>query len=120
MHCNACGHALEGFQLTLVDATGQKPNGGGVSLEYMAHLAEVGDTAWAVEGSFCGTRGQSRRVEGFAVRLAGPNAKFYKVRYMAHFEGISSDTGFFENGQFCGTRGENRRLEGMYVTVEKA
>ncbi|MEO1744880.1 MAG: hypothetical protein AAFR99_24215 [Cyanobacteria bacterium J06629_9] len=35
----------------------------------MAHLQGSGDTGVFSNGQFCGTRGQSRRVEGMLVRI---------------------------------------------------
>jgi len=64
-----------------------------------------------------GTRGQSRRLEGFAIELTGPVAANFDVVYMAHLQG-TGDTGIFRNGQFCGTRGQSRRVEGILVRVK--
>jgi uncharacterized protein YjdB len=88
----------------------------GLGMEYMAHIQEQGDTLWVQGGTFVGTRGQSRRLEGFAIRLTGPRSSNYDVYYMAHLEN-TGDTSFYKNGQFCGTRGEARRVEGIEVRV---
>jgi hypothetical protein len=82
----------------------------------MAHLQGIGDVPFQNEGTFIGTRGQSRRLEGFAIELTGPAAPNFTVVYMAHLEGMG-DTGFFRDGQFCGTRGQSRRVEGILVHV---
>ena len=82
----------------------------------MAHLQDFGDTPWISEGQFVGTRGQSRRLEGFAIRLVGPAAPKYAVLYMAHIQDMG-DTVFCQDAEFCGTRGQSRRLEGMLVRV---
>jgi uncharacterized protein YjdB len=83
----------------------------------MAHLQNIGDTPWTPQGTFVGTKGQSRRLEGFAIRLVGPQASNFRVIYMAHIQGLG-DTGLFSNGQFCGTKGQSRRVEGMLVRIE--
>jgi uncharacterized protein YjdB len=101
---------LEGFQLTL------DPPVPGLSLEYMAHLQDIGDTGWLSEGQFIGTRGLSRRLEGFAIRLTGSNAANYDVRYMCHIQNVG-DSPMYANGAFCGTRGQSLRVEGMQVTI---
>jgi uncharacterized protein YjdB len=85
-------------------------------MQYMAHLEGIGDVPFVNEGQFIGTRGQSRRLEGFAIRLTEPAAAKFDVVYMAHLQG-TGDTGFFQNGQFCGTRGQSRRVEGILVRV---
>lgn len=102
---------LEGFRLQL------NPQVPGLSMQYMAHLQDIGDVPFVNEGQFVGTRGQSRRLEGFAIQLTGPAAASFNVIYMAHLQG-TGDTGLFQNGQFCGTRGQSRRVEGILVRVE--
>ena len=82
----------------------------------MAHLQGTGDALFVNEGEFIGTRGQSRRLEGFAIELTGPSAANYDVIYMAHLAG-TGDTGFFQNGQVCGTRGQSRQVEGILVRI---
>lgn len=101
---------LEGFSLKF------DPPVSGLSLEYMAHLENIGDTEWYREGEFCGTRRESRRLEGFAIRLTGADAQGYDVFYQAHLQNIG-DTRVCKNGEFCGTRGESRRVESMIVWV---
>jgi uncharacterized protein YjdB len=84
----------------------------------MAHLEQIGDLPWVSEGQFVGTRGQSRRLEGFAIKLTGKHASEFTVKYMAHLQG-TGDTRWFSDGEFCGTRGESRRVEGICVKVVK-
>ena len=66
----------------------------------MAHLQNIGDVPFVNEGNFVGTRGQSRRLEGFAIELTGPAASNFDVIYMAHLQNVG-DTALFRNGQFC-------------------
>lgn len=103
---------LEGFAIRI------QPAVPGLTMQYMAHLQDIGDTPWCKEGDFVGTRGQSRRLEGFAIKLAGPNASHYTVSYMAHLQNIG-DTSFLSDGEFCGTRGQSRRVEGICVRVNR-
>jgi uncharacterized protein YjdB len=102
---------LEGFQIKIA------PKIQGLSMQYMAHVQGIGDIPWTQEGQFIGTRGQGRRLEGFAIQLTGSARTKFNVKYMAHLEG-SGDTGLYQNGQFCGTRGQSRRVEGILVRVE--
>jgi uncharacterized protein YjdB len=104
------GRRIEGFSLQI------NPPVEGLSLKYMAHLQNIGDTAWVNEGDFVGTRGQSRRLEGFAIELDGPAASRYYVEYRAQVQN-QGDTGPKLNGAFCGTRGQSLRLEGMQVVI---
>ena len=101
---------LEGFSLTI------DPIIDGLSLIYMCHIEDVGDTQWLKEGDFCGTRGQSKRVEGIAIELTGAEAENYDVIYQVHLQDMG-DVAECSNGQFCGTRGESRRIEALRVTI---
>lgn len=103
---------LEGFQLSF------NPKLYDLSMQYMAHLQDTGDTTWMSEGQFIGTRGQSRRLEGFAIKLTGKHASEFTVQYMAHLE-VKGNTKWCSDGEFCGTRGESRRVEGIRVKVVK-
>jgi len=98
---------LEGFEI-------KTPQG--MTVEYMAHLQDYGDTSWT--SGFVGSRGQGRRLEGFAIRIKGALAKSWSVVYFAYLQGTGS-TSRCKDGQFCGTRGQHRQVEAMYVTFER-
>jgi uncharacterized protein YjdB len=68
------------------------------------------------EGTFVGTRWQSLRLEGFAIKLVGIYAWQYNVFYQAHLQNFG-DTGVYKNGEFCGTRGQARRVEALRVWI---
>ena len=68
-------------------------------------------------GTFIGTRGQGKRIEGVSFRLSGPEMNTHDICYYAHLEGYG-DTQVHRNGQFCGTRGMARRLEGFALWLE--
>lgn len=88
----------------------------GLSIQYMGHVQDVGDTGWMADGQFLGSRGQSRRLEGIAIRLAGPQAGNFNVVYRCHIQDVG-DSQWMSNGAFCGSRGQSRRLEGLEVSV---
>jgi hypothetical protein len=69
----------------------------------MAHLQDVGDTPWVRGGTFVGSKGKGRRLEGFAIELTGTDASRYDVYYIAHLH-ETGNTQWYKNGQFCGTR----------------
>ena len=84
----------------------------------MAHVEGIGDTEWATEGAFVGTRGQSKRIEGFAIRLAGSEAASYRVFYTAHVS-RAGDMEIASDGAYCGTRGRSLPVEGMKVWIDR-
>lgn len=87
------------------EVTGYQPR-----LEVLVHLEGVGDVK-GVGNEWVGTKGQNRRLEGFALDVAD-KLPSVSLEYMCHIEG-SGDTAFINEGNFCGTRGEKRRLEGF-------
>jgi len=85
-----------------------------LKLDVLVHLQGIGDTT-AHDDQFAGTRGQSRRLEGFQLffDLQVPGLS---MQYMAHLQGIG-DAPFVNEGQFIGTRGQARRLEGFAIQL---
>lgn len=53
---------IEGFSIRLTGPLSAK-----YSVRYMAHLAGKGDTAECADGAYCGTKGESRQMEGLRV-----------------------------------------------------
>ncbi|MGL6280960.1 MAG: hydrogenase [Microcoleaceae cyanobacterium] len=105
------GLKIEGFQVNIHPAIP------GLSLQYMAHIAYVGDTPWTNEGQLVGARGQAKQIEGFALRTAGPEAAKYDVFYTAHIQNVG-DTQVYSNGQYCGTKGKSLRVEGLKIWLQ--
>jgi uncharacterized protein YjdB len=85
-----------------------------VDLRGIVHLQNIGDVSFQ-GGAFAGTRGESRRLEGFSITITDgtPNLG---IQYMAHLQNIG-DTTWVNGGQFIGTRGESRRLEGFAIRL---
>jgi uncharacterized protein YjdB len=83
-------------------------------MDVLVHLEGIGDSFYH-EDEFAGTRGQSRRLEGFQLSF-NPGLVDLGMQYMAHLEG-TADTGWYTDGQFCGTRGQSRRLEGFAIKL---
>jgi hypothetical protein len=88
-----------------------------VELNVLVHLQDIGDRIFR-ENEFAGTRGQSRRLEGFQLRIDPPIANL-SMRYMAHLQN-TGDVPFVNEGQFVGTRGQSRRLEGFAIELTGA
>jgi hypothetical protein len=86
----------------------------GRSLDVLVHLEGIGDLGFR-DNEFAGTRGQSRRLEGFQLQIS-PSLAGLSIRYMAHLQNIG-DVPFVNEGQFVGTRGQFRRLEGFAVEL---
>ena len=81
----------------------------------LVHVENLGDVA-RKDGGWCGTRGESRRLEGFSIRLPRDIGDV-RVTYRCHLQN-SGDTPWLDEGQFCGTRGKSLRLEGFEVRLQ--
>jgi peptidoglycan hydrolase-like protein with peptidoglycan-binding domain len=86
----------------------------GPGLDVLVHLQGIGDLGFR-ENEFAGTRGQSRRLEGFQLQIS-PAVANLGVRYMAHLQN-TGDTAWVSMGSFVGTRGQSRRLEGFAIEL---
>ncbi len=74
---------LESKRLELINirkAAGPK----NVNIEYRCTPRDSGETEWVKEGADCGTRGKSKSLLTFAVRLTGEGAKAYKLSYSCY------------------------------------
>ena len=89
----------------------------GPELDVLVHLEGIGDLNFR-ENEFAGTRGESRRLEGFRLQIS-PAVADLSMRYMAHLQNIG-DVPFVNEGQFIGTRGQSRRLEGFAIELTGA
>jgi uncharacterized protein YjdB len=81
-------------------------------LSVLVHLQDIGDQ-YGIENQWVGTKGQSRRLEGFSVRRLTPTPDF-SIRYYAHLQNLG-DTAVLTEGQFVGTRWNSLRLEGFAI-----
>lgn len=86
----------------------------GLALTGLVHLQDIGDVALR-DGAWAGTKGQSRRLEGFSINFAVP-VPGVGIAYMCHLQN-GGDTPWMPGGSFCGTRGQSRRLEGFAIRL---
>ncbi|SEN36036.1 hydrophobic W protein [Stigmatella aurantiaca] len=85
-------------------------------IEYKCHLEGLGDQDWRKGPKSCGTRGEKRRMEGFAVRLTGPTAQLYDVIYECKSQGMRIESA--KNSQYCGTQNQKLPLESLRIWLE--
>ncbi len=77
----ASGLRLEGFQVEWPDL----PEG--VNLQYSVAVEGHGALPQVGTGTFCGTRGQGRRITEVSFVLTGPNARKFQLEGVANFSG---------------------------------
>jgi len=98
---NACD--IGAFELT--------PN---LTMRGVVHVQNLGDQPLG-DSHWAGTKGQSLRLEGFALDFA-PTVPGIGLEYMCHLQNIG-DTALMPGESFCGTRGQSRRLEGFAIQL---
>jgi len=80
----------------------------------VVHIENVGDRPLE-DSNWAGTKGQSLRLEGFALDFSPP-VPGLGLEYMCHLEDMG-DSVWMPGGAFCGTRGQSRRLEGLGIRL---
>lgn len=85
----------------------------GMVIDAMAHVQGIGDV-WVEgighEGGTIGTVGESRRVEGIAIRVVSGG----HLQYRCHVQ-RRGWTPWVDDGNYCGTRGERLRVEAVQI-----
>ena len=90
-----------------------------VNIEYRCAPRDSGQTEWVKEGADCGTRGKSKSLLTFAVRLTGEGAKAYKLSYYCYSRG-KGDTGVRNSPEDCGVNDANNQLVNLLIKVAGA
>ena len=97
-----------------------------IAVPLLVHLQNIGDrrydgSAGSFAAGFAGTRGESRRLEGFAVLIDVPTTPLptgISIRYSVHLVGRRQDEAVVSMGAFAGTRGQSQALGGFTAWLE--
>ena len=88
-------------------------------IEYKGLTGTGFETPWQSSEQFCGTKGISMPLVGFAVRLKpGPEGSAYDCEYSGYYRS-GATAGPFRNGAPCRSSLANDPLEGMQVRISK-
>jgi uncharacterized protein YjdB len=85
-----------------------------VGLAGLVHIEGKGGVPLAND-EFAGTRGESRRLEGFQIAIEPPVGDL-GLRYMAHIQDVG-DASWVDGGGYVGTRDRSLRLEGFAIEL---
>ncbi|MBF0206237.1 MAG: hypothetical protein HQK53_05050 [Oligoflexia bacterium] len=109
---NLDGRRIEG--LSIVSTLPQ-----GLILEYMGHIAKIGDTVWAPERFWVGTQGLFLGLEGIAIRVVNSNSIF-KGKFDIFYQIKNSDgwSKVCSNSEYCGTKSENKSISGLKIWTQ--
>ena len=83
------------------------------SIYYRSHCQNIGWAAYAYNGAFSGSIGQSLRMESLEIRISGISGS---VQYEAHVQNIGWQ-GWKQNGEWCGTTGQGLRMEAIEIKL---
>lgn len=75
---------LEGFRLGISDSAESV----GGSIEYRAHVQDIGWQDWQANSSFAGTSGKAKSIQAVEFKLDGEIAQKYDIFYRAHVSNI--------------------------------
>ncbi len=90
------------------------------SVEYVAHVQNIGWMDLARDGQTAGTTGQGLQMEAIKISVKGlPNAH---ITYQAHVGGPQGPgwQDWMRDGQMAGTTGQGRRIEAVKIRLENA
>jgi len=89
------------------------------SVEYKAHVQNIGWQGWRESGKLAGTKGKSLRMEAVKIRLTGEAAKGYDIYYQVHVQNIGW-LDWAKNGEPAGSEGYGYQMEAIRIKlVEK-
>jgi hypothetical protein len=86
------------------------------SVEYMAHVQNIGWMDWVRDGAIAGTTGKSLQMEALKINVKNlpPNAH---ITYQAHVAGLAW-MDWVRDGAIAGTTGRGLRIEAIKIKLE--
>jgi len=85
-----------------------------VSVSYQTHVQDIGWQGFVSDGAISGTSGQSKRLEGIEIQVAGDSN--LGITYSTHVQDIGWQ-GFVSDGAMSGTSGQSKRLEAIKIQL---
>lgn len=88
------------------------------SVQYKAHVQNVGWQSWKKDSEIAGTTGQSLRVEALKINIEGFDSSV-SIKYQVHIQNIGWQS-WKTNGELAGTEGQALRLEALKIKLVSA
>ncbi|WP_186843687.1 Ig-like domain-containing protein [Acetobacterium tundrae] len=90
-----------------------------VGVTYRTHIQNSGwENSWAADGNPAGTEGQSLRLEGIEIKLAGDNLPAgAHIEYRTHIQNSGWENAWTSEGNIAGTVGQSLRLEAIQIRL---
>ncbi len=87
------------------------------TIEYQAHVQEIGWMDWVSAGSSAGTIGEGKGIEAVSMRLTGELANYYTISYAATIEEYGDLQGWVGSEEVAGTTGESKGITLLRVKL---
>ncbi|MBC3887860.1 leucine-rich repeat protein [Acetobacterium paludosum] len=98
-----------------------------VGVSYRGHIQDLGDYprdgSWVDSPEIIGTVGQSKRIEGFEIKLSGTVPEGMELRYNVHVQNMGwlynedDPANWPKDGAYAGTRGDSLRIEAVKIVL---
>ena len=115
------GYALRAIQIALFPKGTTAPGSDlvsfriqTVSIEYQAHVQDIGWQNAVKNGELAGTTGKNKKIEALSIAVNGSGK--LGVRYRGYVQDIGW-TQYMSDGNVIGTTGQNKRLEAIQVEL---
>lgn len=87
-----------------------------LSVEYRAHVQDMGWQDYVTAGTQVGTTGQNKKIEALNIRLVNNNSNI-KIKYTSYIED-NGWQGIVADGEQTGTTGKNLKMEAIRIWLE--
>ena len=102
----------------VANSLGENVNALGVSVNYSAHVQNVGWQPYVSDGTAAGTSGRGLRMEALKINVSGdPNLG---IRYKSHVENIGWERNWNSADKITGTTGRGLRIEAIQIELTGA
>jgi uncharacterized protein YjdB len=101
-----------------------------IGVAYRGHVQDLGDVpadgTWVDSPEIIGTVGQSKRIEGFEIKLTGEIPSGLELCYNVHVQNkgwlydVNDATTWPKDGEYAGTRGDSLRIEAVKIILTDA
>ena len=90
-----------------------------LTIEYKTIINNLGETPWTKAGELSGTTDKRRKLIGYAVRLKGPLASQYEVKYKVKIR-KNAEWATGKNGSICGSdKNRSQAVENIQIEIVK-
>ncbi|MGF0031905.1 GH25 family lysozyme [Bariatricus sp. SGI.154] len=118
------GKQVEAIRIQLVEKDGAAPGSTegafkkkatGLSIQYSAHVQDIGWQAYVKMGEVSGTTGKNKQIEAIKIQLLSQEYDG-NIEYKTHVQDIGWQS-YVKNGNIAGTTGKNKQVEAIAIRL---